>query len=87
MTVLERLAALREPIGVHWDDEWSWVASLPVVDWRPRPLRFKGVMSSRIDAAMRGWTIRHLWRWSQGKLVRAIKMETTEIAWLKKAKR
>lgn len=84
MSVLERMAALSEPIGANWDDEWSWVASLQAVTWRQRQIRFKGVMRERFRVAMRGWSLRHMYRAMQRDVVQALKLCTPEMEWLRR---
>ena len=83
MSVLERLAALREPLLIQ-RDEWVWDTALAAESWRPRPVRFKGVMWSRIREASKGWSMRHLWRWTQNNAVRALMLHTPELEWMKR---
>lgn len=86
MSVLERLAALREPL---WDDgAWPWEPlpdqAIQALDYRPRRVRFKSALLDRIQRAGRGWSLRHAFRQMNTAVAIAIRHVTPEMEWFKK---
>lgn len=84
MTVPQRLAAVLEPIG--GEDYWVPVNDARVAAFAPCFVigsNYRVAFIERVRAAGEAFTIRHLWRRMNRKMVTALKFCADEADWLK----
>lgn len=85
MSVLDRLAALREPVdfdGTYWEPLAS--STVYALECRPRAIRFASYWLNRIRLASVALSLRHMFRRTNAGILAALSCVTPEMEWFKK---